>query len=119
MSEPFTHYCHCGRWGSFGFGVSFLRGREGRWYCREHREVPTLVSVKESRSMVDIKCEFCKLTVRPQEVGVYQWTAGWVKQRVGGGGHGISLPQRANRWAHAYCVERVAAGYDERQEAML
>jgi len=26
---PFEHYCHCGKWGSFGIA--------GKWYCREHR----------------------------------------------------------------------------------
>jgi hypothetical protein len=33
----FMHYCHCGRWGAFGYDVDLLRGRLGRWYCAEHR----------------------------------------------------------------------------------
>jgi hypothetical protein len=33
----FMHYCHCGRWGAFGYGVDLLHGKIGRWYCREHR----------------------------------------------------------------------------------
>jgi hypothetical protein len=35
--RPFVHYCHCGKWGSFGHGVSLLRGVEGTWFCGEHR----------------------------------------------------------------------------------
>jgi hypothetical protein len=32
------HFCiQCGRFGSFGLGVSLRRGQMGRWYCREHR----------------------------------------------------------------------------------
>jgi hypothetical protein len=37
MRQPFLHYCHCGKWGSFGYGVSLLKGQEGVWYCEEHR----------------------------------------------------------------------------------
>jgi hypothetical protein len=33
----FMHYCHCGRWGAFGYGVDLLNGKLGRWYCAEHR----------------------------------------------------------------------------------
>jgi hypothetical protein len=44
-------------------------------------------------------------------VGVYQWTAGWVMQREGGGGHGVSLPQRADKWACRYHVEREVKGH--------
>ena len=35
--HAFVHYCHCGKWGSFGYGVDLLNGKTGRWYCREHR----------------------------------------------------------------------------------
>jgi hypothetical protein len=35
--EPFKHYCHCGKWASFGYGVKFRAGGEGKWFCREHR----------------------------------------------------------------------------------
>jgi len=31
-------------------------------------------------------------------------------RREGGGGHGISLPERAARWAHGYCVDRAIRG---------
>jgi len=55
-------------------------------------------------------CELCGEDLDVRRFGVYQWTAGWVKQRAGGGGHGISLAQRERRWAHDDCVERVAAG---------
>jgi len=36
-SAPLEHYCHCGRWGPFGYGVNLQQGRLGRWYCTEHR----------------------------------------------------------------------------------
>lgn len=37
MPAPFPeHFCHCGKVGSFGFGVSLLKGTEGAWFCREH-----------------------------------------------------------------------------------
>jgi hypothetical protein len=35
--EPFKHYCHCGKWASFGYGVKLRAGVEGKWFCREHR----------------------------------------------------------------------------------
>lgn len=34
--EP-EHYCRCGKWGSFGYEVSWRRGFYGVWYCGEHR----------------------------------------------------------------------------------
>jgi hypothetical protein len=36
-ATAFMHYCHCGRWGAFGYGVDLLKGEVGRWYCTEHR----------------------------------------------------------------------------------
>jgi hypothetical protein len=68
---------------------------------------------------MQILCELCKKPLRTDEVAVHQWTAGWVKQRSGGGGHGISLAERSPRWAHGYCVDRASAGYDERQQGMF
>ena len=56
-------------------------------------------------------CDFCKQDVDTREAGVHRWVAGWVMQRRGGGGHGISLPERANRWAHNYCVQRAVNGH--------
>jgi hypothetical protein len=35
----FIHYCWCGKWGDFGFGVKASQGKLGQWYCREHRPV--------------------------------------------------------------------------------
>jgi hypothetical protein len=55
-------------------------------------------------------CEFCKRDLNTQSDGVHQWTAGWVKNRSGGGGHGISLAVREKRWAHGYCVDRETQG---------
>jgi hypothetical protein len=45
-----------------------------------------------------------------RDSGVYQHTSGWVMNRAGGGGHGVSLPERANRWAHGLCVQRAIRG---------
>ena len=59
-------------------------------------------------------CEFCKQELDTREIGVHQYTSGWVRQREGGGGHGISLPERANRWAHGYCVDGQIRGHPVR-----
>jgi hypothetical protein len=56
------------------------------------------------------KCEFCSRELNTQANGVYQLSSGWVQRRAGGGGHSISLPARANRWACSYCVESRAKG---------
>jgi hypothetical protein len=55
-------------------------------------------------------CEFCKADLDVRVSGVYQRTSGWVMNRLGGGGHGVSLPERENRWAHGRCVERMSKG---------
>jgi len=58
-------------------------------------------------------CEFCKGRYGPIDTraeGTHQFTSGWVMQRDGGGGHGISLPKRENRWAHRICVEEEIRG---------
>ena len=36
-SEHFLHYCHCGQWGAWGYGVDYRRGKSGDWYCFAHR----------------------------------------------------------------------------------
>lgn len=51
-------------------------------------------------------CDFCGRDLDTRKEGAHQWTSGWVKVRDAGGGHGISLPERANKWAHGDCVER-------------
>ena len=55
-------------------------------------------------------CDLCDEQLDVRAVGVHQWVAGWVMQRAGGGGHGISCPQRARRWAHGRCVTAAARG---------
>lgn len=55
-------------------------------------------------------CEFCKVELDVRDHGVFQRTSGWVMNRAGGGGHGVSLPERENRWAHRYCVESASKG---------
>jgi len=56
-------------------------------------------------------CEFCKGDLDTGEEGVYRWVAGWVKNRDGGGGHGISCPVRSDRYAHHHCVVNAARGF--------
>lgn len=56
------------------------------------------------------RCAFCGNELDTREDGIHQYTTGWVKQREGGGGHGVSLPKRENRWAHGYCVDRATHG---------
>jgi hypothetical protein len=53
-------------------------------------------------------CEFCQNVLDTRTDGTHQFVSGWVKNRSQGGGHGVSLPHRENRWAHAYCVERAS-----------
>jgi hypothetical protein len=36
----FVHYCHCGRWGSFGYGASLRKDILGTWYCKDHKPTP-------------------------------------------------------------------------------
>jgi hypothetical protein len=55
-------------------------------------------------------CEFCGLPLNTEADGSHQYTSGWVKVRSAGGGHGISLPKRENRWAHGHCVDRASQG---------
>jgi hypothetical protein len=35
--EHFLHFCHCGQWGAWGYGVDYRRGKNGDWYCFAHR----------------------------------------------------------------------------------
>jgi len=56
------------------------------------------------------KCELCGRDLDTRASGVHQRTSGWVKNRIGGGGHGISLPQRENKWAHGHCVDSAIRG---------
>ena len=115
----FLHDCHCGAWGSRGVGVRLFKGRLGSWYCAAHiaDAKPEEIDVSDTpHTAIPIPtrfrsvCEFCNSDLDTRAAGVHQWTAGWVMQRAGGGGHGISLPERSNRWAHRYCVENAIRG---------
>jgi hypothetical protein len=64
------------------------------------------------------QCEFCKREIDTRAEGAHQHTSGWVKVRDGGGGHGISLPDRSNRWACGYCIDRATRGF-LKQETMF
>ena len=55
-------------------------------------------------------CSFCQKELDIRAERVHQWTSGWVMNRSGGGGHGISLPERASRWACERCIEARAKG---------
>jgi hypothetical protein len=35
--KPFEHYCHCGAWAAYGYGVNLRNGITGTWYCEAHR----------------------------------------------------------------------------------
>jgi hypothetical protein len=76
--------------------------------------VETLMAVYVGDQPIPARyCVACELCGRPLDVrdkGVYQHTRGWVMNRAGGGGHGVSLPERDPRWAHGRCVERAVAG---------
>lgn len=65
-----------------------------------------------------ITCFYCANPVNPTEIGTCQYTAGWVKLREGGGGHGVMIPQRQSLFAHGTCVERQIAGWG-RQMSLL
>lgn len=56
-------------------------------------------------------CELCGHDLDTRKPGIHQWTAGWVMQRTGGGGHGISCAVRESRWAHGGCVDSAARGF--------
>ena len=77
--------------------------------------------MEEDRQLANVparfrsSCEFCHHGLDTREAGVHQWTAGWVMNRRGGGGHGISLPKRENRWAHGWCIERAIRGQTSQQ----
>jgi len=67
-------------------------------------------------------CEFAPKDkphyVNIDDDGVYQYTAGWVRNRSGGGGHGISLAERFPRHVCDYCLQRRIKGY-EKQTSMF
>jgi hypothetical protein len=116
----FLHACHCGQWGAFGFGVSLKDGQAGTWFCAAHKAEGEGI-VMEDKQLANAParfrgtCAFCNRDLDTREAGVHQWTAGWVMNRMGGGGHGVSLPQRENKWAHRHCVERAIKGQAQQE----
>jgi len=113
----FVHYCPvCGAFGPYGVGYFPNKGELGKWFCREHRQIIQPTPQPAERPMQTptrfVKpCEFCSKDLDTRESGVHQFTTGWVKQREGGGGHGISLAKREDRWAHGYCIDNETKGY--------
>jgi hypothetical protein len=97
---PFEHYCHCGKWGAFGV--------KDQWYCGEHRPMQAV----STRFIAH--CEFCKRELDVRAEGTHVKTTGWVKVRDGGGGHGVSLPRRENKWAHEDCIKKAIKGGQEK-----
>lgn len=57
-----------------------------------------------------MKCHYCDKPVDPRADGVHQYAKGWVMNRSGGGGHGLSLPVRSNLWACASCIRDLTSG---------
>jgi hypothetical protein len=57
-----------------------------------------------------VTCELGQHDLDVRDHGIYQYTQGWVLQRDGGGGHGVSLPERAHRYACRPCVEKAVRG---------
>jgi hypothetical protein len=57
------------------------------------------------------RCEFCPEAVDTRAEGTHQFVSGWVKNREGGGGHGVSLPKREPRWAHPWCIDSATRGF--------
>lgn len=55
------------------------------------------------------------IDIRVDDGSVCQFTSGWVMQRSGGGGHGVMMPKRENRWMHRECVERLVQGGDQQR----
>jgi hypothetical protein len=66
-----------------------------------------------------VVCEFCGLPVDPLVPGCFQWTSGWVEVRAEGGGHGVTLPQRAPRWACGVCIDLIRHGMSPGQTSLL
>ncbi len=44
----FVHYCRCGAWGDFGYGVHLRKDELGTWYCRAHRPTETVDTAANS-----------------------------------------------------------------------
>jgi hypothetical protein len=55
-------------------------------------------------------CEECSEPLDIREPGSHQFISGWVKNREGGGAHGVSLPKREHRWMHSWCVNKLSKG---------
>jgi len=110
---PFTHYCKvCGEWGAYGFGRTV---ETSEWFCKDHRPNWTPYTERHDDlrgipARFAAPCVYCDLPLDTRAQGTHQWTSGWVMQRQGGGGHGVSLPRRHNYWAHKQCVERAGRG---------
>lgn len=55
-------------------------------------------------------CVFCHRELDVRDHGIYQYTSGWVMNRAGGGGHGVSLPDRQPRWSCGSCIDQHIRG---------
>lgn len=122
----FLHYCHCGKAAPFGFGIRLRTGDLGRWYCAEHvdegekkeNSMPPLDPAVPSRAQV--LCEGrCGRMINIEADGVHQWTCGWVMRRAGGGGHGVSLAVRQQRFMCRMCLRDKVEGFTEQPSLPL
>jgi len=62
------------------------------------------------------KCAICGKEIDIDAEGTHQRTSGWVMKRSGGGGHAVSVPERENKWAHPWCVDKETRGHLTQQK---
>lgn len=48
----FEHRCHCGKWGTFGYGFNSREQKLGTWYCGEHVPKPAEAKPWEPEEVV-------------------------------------------------------------------
>lgn len=85
----FVHYCHCGRFGAFGYGVDLHAGKLGVWFCGEHNPSgPTdtsracaMFATRGERWCFETCAmpESCTATPRPKEPHPLPKTRQWVE----------------------------------------
>ncbi len=61
----------------------------------------------------------CGVSVDPTAPGVAQYVSGWAVNRSEGGTHGLSAPQRHDRWLCRGCLEKVRHGISFNQQVMF
>jgi hypothetical protein len=54
---PFEHYCWCGAWGTYGYGVKLRDGIPGEWFCADHRPDPPSQKPAQSAAPADAELD--------------------------------------------------------------